>query len=567
MTRIGWRCSMARTSRKEKLISPMTQVVRWNAGMYLRLSVEDMRKKENNSIGTQKMVIEQFLSQKNDINLHKVYQDVNYSGTNFERPAFKELIADIKKGEINCIIVKDLSRFGRNYIETGNYLEKVFPFMGTRFISVNDNYDSLTADSVDTGLLIPLKNIMHEVYARDISKKVRSQYELKRKRGEFCGSYAPYGYIKIGNTLKVDESAAAVVRKIFKWILEGKSDHAIVQKLNAEGIPSPSKYRYDNGIVKAEKFENCKYWYRSVIKRIAENQVYIGRMAQGRYRTAMFQPNHKPLHLPENEWVIVEHTHPQIIDEESFYKVQEIRKVRKEKYREMLKYSNRPQSDENMFQGIIVCGNCGGSVIRHKSVRGNGMMDYIFLCNLYEEVDKRACKKLYFPERQIIECVKAAVEAQLTLFYEMKDLVEQYMKSPQIKDTLSIYSVDMEQLQSKIQQIEKLKIGLQADYNDGVITKGDFEFFEQEYQQDILKTEHKIQEINSKAEAHKLESNQWLKETGKFIDMQFGTGLIKHMIKKLELFPNKALKITFNYQDDFEELLGLLEQEAKNVEV
>lgn len=558
---------MARTSRKEKFISPITQVVRWNAGMYLRLSVEDMRKKENNSIGTQKMVIEQFLSQKNDINLHKVYQDVNYSGTNFERPAFKELIADIKKGKINCIIVKDLSRFGRNYIETGNYLEKVFPFMGTRFISVNDNYDSLTADSVDTGLLIPLKNIMHEVYARDISKKVRSQYELKRKRGEFCGSYAPYGYIKIGKTLKVDESAAAVVRKIFKWILEGKSDNAIVQRLNAEGIPSPSKYRYDNGIVKAEKFENCKYWYRSVIKRIAENQVYIGRMAQGRYRTAMFQPNHKPLYLPENEWVIVENTHPRIIDEESFYKAQEIRKARKEKYIEILKCSDRPQSSENMFQGIVVCGNCGGSVIRHKTVRENGRVEYVFLCNLYEEVDKRACKKLYFPEKKLIECVKAAVEAQLTLFYEMKDLVEQYMKSPQIKNTLSIYSVDMEQLQSKIQQIEKLKIGLQADYNDGVITKGDFEFFEQEYQQDILKTEHKIQEINSKVEAHKLESNQWLKETGKFIDMQFGTELINHMIKKLELFPNKALKITFNYQDDFEELLGLLEQEAKNVEV
>ena len=206
---------MPRKSRKDldiqvpnTLVSPLYKV-----GLYVRLSVEDMRKKESDSIGTQISMLKQYVSGQADMLEVGVYEDVDKTGTNFNRPGFNRLLDDIRSKKINCIVVKDLSRFGRNHIETGNYLERVFPFMGVRFVAIGDGYDSHSASSGEE-LIIPLKNLVNEVYAKDISKKVRSQYEMKRQRGDFCGTFAPYGYIKKGNSLIVDDVAAKVVFKI-----------------------------------------------------------------------------------------------------------------------------------------------------------------------------------------------------------------------------------------------------------------------------------------------------------------------------------------------------------------
>ncbi|MCL1883902.1 MAG: recombinase family protein [Defluviitaleaceae bacterium] len=320
---------MPRKSRKNIGVATETPAPTplYNVALYARLSVEDMRKKESNSIGTQIYMLKQYAQKQADMMEFGVYQDVGKTGTNFNRPGFNRLLDDIRKGKVNCIVVKDLSRLGRNHIETGDYLERVFPFMGVRFIAIDDNYDS-NAPSSNEDLVIPLKNLVNEIYAKDISKKVRSQYEIKRKRGDFCGAFAPYGYIKEGNALVVDEKAAAVVNRIFRLVIEGHSDNAISAMLNTDGILPPNRHRYEQGILKSEKHSKAQFWYKSAVKRITENTAYLGRLEQGRYKTGLMNGGIR-IHVDKDDWVVALDTHPPIIDEDMFQAVQELRRNRK----------------------------------------------------------------------------------------------------------------------------------------------------------------------------------------------------------------------------------------------
>jgi len=326
---------MARKTRKilsggnAAELSPVVSEKIYKTAVYVRLSVEDIRKKSSDSIGTQKNMLLQYIQTQPDLQLHKIYEDINYTGTNFNRPGFTEMIGDIQSGKADCVVIKDLSRFGRNFKETGHYLERVFPFLQVRFIAVNDNYDSLTATLDETALTIPLKNLINEIYARDVSKKSQSGFKQKQKRGEFCGSIAPFGYIKRGNSLVVDEEAAPVVKQIFIWAAEGHSDSAVAQKLNGLKITPPGQYRFEKGISKAKNHEETKFWHKSAVKRITENIAYTGLLAQGKTQSNFL---HRSGRIEKNrdEWIIRENTHTAIIEKEIFDKIQEIRLRRKE---------------------------------------------------------------------------------------------------------------------------------------------------------------------------------------------------------------------------------------------
>lgn len=306
---------MARKSRKnQNILIQKPENIIYKAGLYARLSVEDFRKKESDSIGTQMSLLRQFASGQPDIRIIREYEDADKTGTNFNRADFNLMLHDIKSGKINCIIVKDLSRFGRNYIETGDYLERIFPLLGVRFISAADNYDSLYTSN-DESLTIPLKNIINEYYARDISKKIRSQYEMKRKRGEFCGSVAPYGYIKKGNSLIVDEEKSKTVKRIFSLAARGYGDAKIAEILNSEGIFPPAKHR------------GSRKWYKSAVRRITVNTAYLGRLEQGKYMTDFMSGGR--IKLPPDKRVIVKNTHLPIIDEKIFEAVKIIKQRHK----------------------------------------------------------------------------------------------------------------------------------------------------------------------------------------------------------------------------------------------
>ncbi|SFR80514.1 recombinase family protein [Anaeromicropila populeti] len=345
------------------------------AAAYIRLSRED---EESSSIENQKAFIQEFVKQNLDIRLMKEKVDDGFSGVNFQRPAFQEMLEEAKRGEINCIIVKDLSRFGRNYIEVGNYLERIFPLLGIRFIAITDQYDSENRSGRSDYFLLPVKNLINDSYSRDISIKVRSQLEAMRRRGEFTGAFAVYGYCKDPenkNQLVKDPYAATIVKKIFEWKLIGMNQQEISERLNQMKILSPLQYKKAMGL----KFESgfCQgtqgKWTVTAVNRILKNEVYIGTMVQGRVTTPNYKVKVRTM-IEEKDWIKVKNRHEPVVGEAVF------RKVNK-----MLEKDTRTAPKEKklyLFAGMLFCRDCRQSMVRKTTVYQERRYVY-YVCSSY----------------------------------------------------------------------------------------------------------------------------------------------------------------------------------------
>ena len=347
----------------------------YHAAIYVRLSKEDgdvatVGKRESNSISNQKDLIKNFLKDKKDIVVVSERVDDGYSGSNFERPAFQMMLEDIKKGIVDCVVVKDLSRFGREYIDAGKYIERLFPALGVRFIAVNDHYDSLEGKSQADEIVIPFKNLINDAYCRDISIKIRSHLEVKRKNGEYIGAFTPYGYQKDSdnkNKLVIDAYAAGIVKEIYRMKLSGMSQTAIANALNKQGVLSPMEYKHSLGIRIQDNFKTHEQaeWSAMSVKRILENEVYTGTLVQGKRTT----PNHKVKKLmkkPETDWVRIEKNHEAIVSEREFALVQRL-----------LGIDTRTSLNEEKvypLSGLVGCGDCGAMMIK-RDVPAGGKVD------------------------------------------------------------------------------------------------------------------------------------------------------------------------------------------------
>ena len=293
----------------------------YNADIYLRLSDDDGDKPESNSIKNQREFITEFLKSMPEIRIHAERKDDGFSGVDFFRPGIQEVLQDVRSGAVNCVVVKDLSRLGRNYIETGKVLQE-FADHGVRFIAINDGYDTANAQGQASTILLPIKNLMNDSYSRDISVKIRSHLEVKKRKGQFVGAFAAYGYLKSPddkNQLVVDDYAAEVVRDIFRWKLEGMSQQGIADRLNADGVLSPSEYKRSLGMKYISGFKSNPQakWSAVAVGRILKNPLYIGVMVQGKTG----RPNYKIKKLmekPEDEWIRVPGAHEPIISEVDF---------------------------------------------------------------------------------------------------------------------------------------------------------------------------------------------------------------------------------------------------------
>ncbi len=362
------------------------------AAMYLRLSREDSDvgttadtgsagsaevtfRAESNSIGSQRELIRSFIREQEDIELFDCYADDNYSGSNFERPEFKRMISDIRAGRVNCVIVKDLSRFGRDYIETGRYLDQVFPALGVRFIALTDRYDSFSADAGERNIVLPVKNFINDSYCRDISTKVKSQLAIKRRKGECLAAFAVYGYRKSAedrNRLLVDDYAAGIVRRIFAWKIEGMAVSAIAEKLNGLHILSPKEYKKSLGLNYRGGFTrgSDSRWSSPSVRRILTNEVYLGHLVQGRTERVNYKVK-KCVEKPKEEWIRVENTHEPIISADDFSIVQNL-----------LKADGRisPEKKEiSPFMGLLFCGDCREQMVRRVN-RYKGTEKIYYIC-------------------------------------------------------------------------------------------------------------------------------------------------------------------------------------------
>ena len=295
----------------------------YHAGIYVRLSVEDSGRQGSDTIKNQEEMIRRYIVQQDDMQPVGVYCDNGRSGTSYKRPEFARMMEDAQAGRIDCIVVKDLSRLGRNYLETGKYLERIFPVLGVRFVAVADHFDTQAAQR-DDGFFIPLKNIVNEMYSRDLSKKVGSVLAQRQRQGAFIGAWASYGYRKCAHDphkIEPDEETAPVVQAMFQMRLDGMGSRQIADWLNAQGIPSPSRRRYLKGEVLCSRFADIA-WQAQTVRKILSSQVYLGHMVQGKKR-ASFYEGKKQRALPPSEWKVVRHTHQPIIEEPVFWAVQQ----------------------------------------------------------------------------------------------------------------------------------------------------------------------------------------------------------------------------------------------------
>ena len=358
---------MARKSRKGQIAAVNTgedkayrnTERKYSVGIYVRKSCAE----ENNSdsINTQISMVENFVAKNDNFRIYDIYADNGETGTKFDRPEFNRLMEDIRTGSVDCVVVKDLSRFGRNYMEAGALLETIFPYMNVRFIAVNEHYDSLSETAQDNSLTISVENLLNDLYAKDISKKINSAYLENFKQGNYMGAYAPYGYLRSPDNCHrfiIDSETAPTVKKIFEMKANGETYQGIANYLNKEGIESPSNYKYRIGILRDKRFAAEKPWLAGVVKSMLSNQCYIGNIVQGKKRCRN-STNNKMVAMAENDWFISENMHKPIIDRDLWDKVQksinETEKIYKDRQG---KYKDRFQPENLLFKKII-CSECG----------------------------------------------------------------------------------------------------------------------------------------------------------------------------------------------------------------
>ena len=407
---------MARKSRRHRTLeaAPAPGMRMWRAALYIRLSVE-FNGSRGDSLETQKGIMEAYLALCPDIEIERVYTDNGASGRTFERPAFQAMLEDIEDGKIDCVVVKDLSRLGRNTIDTGYYIEKYFPLHGVRFIAVNDQFDSEHSDNTGSHLIMPLKNMINEAYAADISRKVRSQQRQAMRDGEFVGSRPPYGYRKDPENchrLLVNEDTAPIVRQIFQWAAEGVPLNVIVKRLNEAGIPTPGRYLASVGLITDQRLMGSGHWQSWTVGKMLADEVYTGDMVQGRTTTV----GHRQVPTPPEDWIVVRGTHEPLVSRELFERVQTVRK------RAAPTAAKVPYT-ENILRGRIFCGLCGKSLHRQRSHGRN----YFYRCISNDRIGKGACPgKVSVRETDLFEIILTFLhnEAQIDLVDGMRSKLD-----------------------------------------------------------------------------------------------------------------------------------------------
>jgi DNA invertase Pin-like site-specific DNA recombinase/uncharacterized protein YeeX (DUF496 family) len=369
--------------------------------IYLRLSRDDQNGgAESMSISNQRDMLMQYCEERG-WKVYDIYIDDGFTGTNFERPGFHRMIEDIEEGYISVVLTKDLSRLGRNYVMTGQYTDFFFPEHGVRYVAVNDSYDSAKDDND----IAPFKNILNEMYAKDISKKVRSVRQMSAKQGKFMGSKPPFGYVKSSedkHLLVIDPPAAEIVKRLFREFAGGDSGRNIAIKLNAEGVDTPAEYYFKQTGKRATRGDNGQQWGSTTIMQLLKNQVYIGNMVQCKRKVSSFKTKKRLVTSPD-DWVVVEDTHEPIIDRFTWDCVQ--RRMETTKRTPSNNTIKTGSTDEvNIFSGIIRCADCGAAMAFVRRERKNGRDKMFYRCSRYNNNGKEACST-HTIDAEVLECV------------------------------------------------------------------------------------------------------------------------------------------------------------------
>lgn len=542
--------------------------VLYRAGLYGRLSDLNNGKADGDPLESQVDIMERYVAERPYLHYEKLYLDNGFTGTNFERPAWEELLADVRVGKINCIIVKDLSRLGRNYLEVGSFLEKDCPLLGIRFISINDGYDSATLNSTEE-LAAALKNIINDYYAKDISRKVGSALASKRKKGDYIGSYAPYGYLKDPenkNRLIIDPETAPIVRQIYMWRAEGDGYGTILRRLNEHDIPCPGRYRFEHGIItNNNKKGSALLWNRHAVSDILRNIVYIGHLAQGKCRACLHQGIPAHTTSPE-EWDIVYHTHEPILDEALFYAVQEVNERQSAAYKSNYgKYENLPK-ERNPYRKKLVCADCGTQLKLYRNLyRGGEKSCYTYICPTYEEHRELRCAaKKSVRSNKLDAAVLAAIQTQMELFADagtiLADLLTRRPQRPQKAGVVSKLQTLRQQLAHKT----AYSTSLYTDWKEGILTFDEYNFAKEKYRTEIEMLKQQISEIEQ-SDFHEQDriprAEAWKQKIALYRNVKKVTPeLVDALIEEIRLAADGSITVVFRFEDEYQQILKEIEQ-------
>lgn len=526
---------------------------------YGRLSKEDGGRHESDSIGNQRKLIQEYAATHNDVELIDIVHDDGYTGTNYDRPGFRAVMKAIEDGRADCVIVKDLSRLGREYIETGKYLEMVFPDKGVRFIAINDDVDSDNYSQSDD-IIIPVKNLMNESYCRDLSKKLRAQFRLQRRNGEFLGAFASYGYRKSPDDkhkLVIDEYAATIVRGIFSFKMQGYSQQAIADCLNQMGELSPSEYKKQEGLRYRTGFKSSgeAKWSAVTVRNILTNPIYTGELIQGKRGT----PNYKIKKMrqrKQEEWVVVKHNHEAIVDELMFLAVQK-----------MLQRDTRTSPDAQTVQylaGVLFCPDCLRAMCRRVVTR-SGKKFYYYICS----TNKRGagCTSHNFPQEKLESAVLHAIQSQVQVVVEMEELLQQVSSGDLLAVKLKRADLLMEKKHQEINHYEAFRMKLFEAKSDGLIDREEYGQMWEKYTHQIQTAQAALKELEHQREALEHESapdRAWMAQFLKYRNITaLSREVVVTLVDKIYVYEDRRLHIDFNFKDELAEVLELLNSARK----
>lgn len=537
---------MSRTKNRgfQQSFSPSYTIRRWRLGKYIRLSKEDLKKgkDDSNSVKNQRDLLNDFYHKHIDeFESTSEYVDDGHTGTDANRENFQRLLADVMSGKINCVVVKDLSRFARNYSDAGSLIDNLFVQMGVRFISLAENVDSFANPDSVSSIIVPITNVMNDQYCYQTSKKIRQVFDYKRRNGQYIGSFAPYGYIKDPkdkHQLIVDPEAAEI-----------ETRRAIVYHLNDHGIPSPTTYRKNKGLPYSCSVSDNPMWGDRVLKNILTNPIYTGDLVQGRRRVKSYKV-HEIEAVPEEEWVRVADTHEAIIDRETFDKVQAL-----------LKRDTRtaPRKTElHLFSGFLRCADCGKSITRSQSGK-----NVYYACSTYKYRSRAACSMHSIKHERLEAAVLFGIQYQVHLAVSYSEAIARINSAP-IKKSQSFRLDDL--ITAKERELAKTtryKQSLYQDWKDGEITQQDYRDMKADYERQAAALSDVLERLTTeRAELANGVDNEHpaLVAFMKFQNIEtLNREILIELVDHIKVYENGNIKIKFKFADELRKIAEYIE--------
>ena len=551
---------MARTKNRgyQQTLAPTYTARLWKMGGYIRLSREDLQKinrglDDSNSVKNQRDILNDFHhNHVDEFESYVEYVDDGHTGTDTERESFQRLLGDVMSGKINCVVVKDLSRFARNYSDAGSLIDNLFVQMGVRFISLAEGVDSyLNPDSVNS-IIVPITNVMNDQYCYQTSKKIRQVFDYKRRNGQYIGSFAPYGYIKDPkdkHQLIVDPEAAEIVKKIYEMCLQGTAKLQIVMYLNDHGIPSPTAYRKLKGLPYSPAISDAPMWGNKIITDILRNPIYTGDLVQGRRRVKSYKV-HQIEAVPEEEWVRVPDTHEAIITHETFDKVQAllVRDTR-----------TSPKGREvHLFSGFLKCADCGKSITRSQSGK-----NIYYACSTYKNRSRTACSMHSIKHNRLEAAVLFAIQYQVNTAVSYSELIARINSAPLKKSQSHRLNDQIAAKEKELTRITRYKQSLYQDWKDGEITQQEYRDMKSDYERQAAELADVLARLN--AERAELangvdKEHPALVAFAKYQSIETLTReILTDLVDHIKVYENGNISVHFKFADEFRKIAEYIE--------